>query len=251
MCDMTLCYARYGAVPCVMWCMHIRIEWCILACDITSPSTWHDASQRLASLISMCDTPHSCVWHGPYLRVKWLMTWLIRDGFQYIIGDLERPRAAVVYMSHVTWICLVICDYAMSHINQSCHIRTKGRVLLWYTQIMSRMDKWMSQLAFKWVMCHTWIEISALCHLSRCLWDMTHSYVTWLIPIFDMTPSCVTWLILICDMTQCVDVCAGPSQPLPVWHDPFIHDTTHSCVTCHILICDMTHCVKGLWGGFD
>jgi len=43
----------------------------------------------------------------------------------------------MVYMSHVTWTCLVICEYATSYLNESCRTRTNVFVLLWYTWVMS------------------------------------------------------------------------------------------------------------------
>ena len=88
------------------------------------------------------------------------------------------------------------------------------------------------------------------------VYDMTHSYVTWLIHkwlihtwlihMWDMTHSyewhdsfiCGTWVIRMCGMTNSY-----------VWHDSFIRDMNHSYVwhdlfiwvTWLIHMCDMTH----------
>jgi len=57
------------------------------------------------------------------------------------------------------------------------------------------------------------------------LWDMTHSYVSWLIHMYHATThSYVPWLIHMCAMNHSC-----------VCHRSF------KCVACHIFMCEMTH----------
>jgi len=81
------------------------------------------------------------------------------------------------------------------------------------------------------------------------IYDMAHTYVTWLIHVCGMTPSRLPWLTYMCDLTHscapwlihmwhdsfiCVN---GHIHTWHVWliqigHDSFIHGMPHSCV-CH------------------
>ena len=143
--DMVFGYVWYDVLLCMLRC-------CAM-CEVMHAHTyrmvhfrvWHDFSQHVTWRISTPGITHFYVRHASFLRVTWPIstcemthdmtyTWRIPIHHR---GDLESLRAAMVYMSHVTWTCLVICEYATSYLNESCRTRTNVFVLLWYTWVMS------------------------------------------------------------------------------------------------------------------
>jgi len=176
----------------------------------------------------MCDMTHSCVWHGSFLCVTWLIhicdvtlsyvwrvSWPSRvEAFACVTQRICATWLILMWHDSfecVTWLILM-CDMTHSHVWHDLTISVTG--------LFHICD-----------MPHDYVE--AFTCQARNICDMTHSYVTWLILMWHDSFVLVTWLVVMCDTAH-----------FHAWHDSFIS------VTWLIDMCDMTHsyvCVRESW----